>query len=58
MRRQADPAFVPAVLVDERPQQVCEPVVAAVFDLPDGGRLKIFASASPALVAAALKAMR
>ncbi|MGY2733900.1 IS66-like element accessory protein TnpA [Sphingomonas sp. UYP23] len=58
MRRQADPAFVPAVLVDERPQQVCEPVVAAVFDLPDGGRLKIFASASPALAAAALKAMR
>jgi transposase len=58
MRRRADPAFVPAVLMDEGPRQVCEPVVAAVFDLPDGGRLKIFASASPALAAAALKAMR
>lgn len=58
MRRQAGPAFVPAVLVNEQPEQVSEPVVAAIFDLPDGGRLKIFASASSALVAAALKAMR
>ena len=50
--------FVPAVVVDDAPQPVSEPVVAAVLDLPDGGRLRIFASASPALAAAALKALR
>ena len=57
-RRQAEPVSVPAVLLDEPPAQVCEPIVAAVLDMPDGGRLRIFASASPALAAAALKAMR
>ncbi len=56
--RLAEPVFVPAVLVDEPPAQACEPIVAAVLDLPGGGRLRIFASASPALAAAALKAMR
>lgn len=56
--RQAAPVFMPAVLVDEPSEQACEPVVAAVLDLPGGGRLRIFASASPALAAAALKAMR
>ena len=56
--RQADPVFVPAVLADEPPAPACEPIVAAVLDLPGGDRLRIFASASPALAAAALKAMR
>ncbi|MDQ1228620.1 transposase [Sphingomonas sp. SORGH_AS 879] len=56
--RQAEPRFVPAVVVDDAPRPVSEPVVAAVLDLPDGGRLRIFASASPALAAAALKALR
>ena len=56
--RQTHPIFVPAVLVDEPPEQALEPIVAAVLDLPGGKRLRIFASASPALVAAALKAMR
>lgn len=54
--RQADLVFVPAVLVDEA--HACEPIVAAVLDLPGGERLRIFVSASPTLAAAALKAMR
>lgn len=57
-RRQAEPVFVPAMVMDAPSGQACEPVVAAVLDLPDGGRLRIFASASPALAAAALKALR
>jgi transposase len=56
--RQAEPAFVPAVLVDGPPEQASGPIAAIVLDLPDGGRLSIFASASPALAAAALKAVR
>ena len=40
-RRRAKPVFVPAVLVDEPPEQASEPIVAAVLDLPDGGRLRI-----------------
>jgi transposase len=44
--------------MDEPPEQASEPVVAAVLDLADGGRLSIFNSASPALAAAALKALR
>jgi transposase len=56
--REAEPVFVPAVLADEPPEQVSEPSVAAVLDLPDGRRLRIFASASPALAAAALRALR
>ncbi len=56
--RHANPVFVPAVLMDEPPEQASEPIVAAVLDPPDGGRLRIFASASPALTAAVLKAMR
>jgi transposase len=56
--RQAEPVFVPAVLVDAPPEQAPDPIAAVVLDLPDGGRLKIFASASPALAAAALKALR
>ena len=56
--RQAEPVFVPAVVVNEPTEQASDLVVAAEFDLPDGGRLRIFASASPALAAAALKALR
>lgn len=56
--RGVDPVFVPALVMDEPPEQASEPVVAAVLDLPDGRRLKIFSSASPALAAAALKALR
>lgn len=55
--RQAEPVLVP-VVVNEPAGQVSDPGVAAEFDLPDGGRLRIFASASPALAAAALKALR
>ena len=53
-----DPVFVPAVVMDEPAEQASEPVVAAVLDLPDGRRLRIFNPASPALAAAALKALR
>jgi transposase len=56
--RQAEPAFVPAVLVDGPPEQASDPVAAVVLDLPGGGRLSISASAPPALAAAALKALR
>jgi transposase len=49
---------VPAVLVDGPAEQASDPIAAVVLDLPDGGRLSIFASASPALAAAALKAVR
>ena len=56
--RQAEPMFVPAVVVTEPTEQAFAPAVAAEFDLPDGGRLRIFASASPALAAASLKALR
>src|ERR1043166_6817165 len=45
--RQAEPAFVPAVLADGPPEQASGPSAAVVLDLPDGGRLSIFASASP-----------
>jgi hypothetical protein len=44
--------------MDEPPEQASEAIVAAVLDLPDGGRLRIFAAASPALAAATLKALR
>ncbi|WP_454883520.1 IS66-like element accessory protein TnpA [Sphingomonas oryzagri] len=56
--RQAEPVLVPAVVVNEPAGQAFAPDVAAEFDLADGGRLRIFASASPALAAAALKALR
>jgi transposase len=49
---------VPAVLVDEPPEQASDPVAAVVLDLPGGGRLSILASAPPALASAALKALR
>ncbi len=56
--RSVDPVFVPAVVMEEPPEQASEPVVAAVLDLPDGRRLKIFNSASLALAAAVLKVLR
>lgn len=56
--RQSEPVFVPAVVVNEPAEPASAPGVAAEFDLPDGGRLRIFASASPALAVAALKALR
>lgn len=56
--RQAEPVFVPAVVVNEPAEQVSALAVAAEFDLPDGGCLRIFASASPALETAELKALR
>ena len=55
---QAGPVFARAVVVNEPTEQASAPAVAAEFDLPDGGRLRIFASASPALATAALKALR
>lgn len=56
--RRAEPAFAPAVLIEERSEQASEPLVAAILDLPGGRRLRIFTSASPALATAALKALR
>lgn len=55
--RSVDSVFVPAVVMEEPAEQASEPVVAAVLDLPDGRRLRIFNSASPALAAAALKVL-
>ena len=40
--RRVDPVVVPAVVMGEPPEQASEPVVAAVLDLPDGRRLRIF----------------
>lgn len=56
--RQAEPVFVPAVVVNDPAEQASDRAVGAAFDLPDGGRLRILASASPALAAAALKALQ
>jgi len=56
--RDAAPVFVPAVMVDETPEPSSGSTPAVVLDLPNGSQLRIFASASPALAAAALKAMR
>lgn len=57
-RRQAKPAFMQVVLLNEPPEKASDTTPAIVFDLADGGQLRISASASPALAAAALKAMR
>ncbi len=56
--RQAEPVLVPAVVVNEPTAQASDPAIAAELDLHDGGCLRIFASASPALATAALKALR
>lgn len=60
--RQAREAFVPAVIEDESgtaaDASAQEPEAAVVLELTDGRRLRIFASAPPALAVAALKAIR
>ena len=61
--RRVQEAFVPAV-IDNRseaglaPPAPTEPEAAIVLDLSDGRRMRISASAPPALAAAALRAMR
>ncbi|NMN03881.1 MULTISPECIES: transposase [unclassified Novosphingobium] len=60
--QQVQEAFVPAVIEDESETtanaSAQEPEAAIVLDFADGRRLRIFASAPPALAVAALKAMR
>jgi transposase len=61
--RWAEAAFVPAVIEDAAEPITAvaaptEPEAAIVLDLTDGRRLRISASAPPALAAAALRAMR
>jgi transposase len=61
--RRAQSAFVPAVIEDSVPSEppfgsVAEPEAAIVLELADGRRLRISASAPPALAAAALRAVR
>lgn len=56
--RQRGPTFVPAVVVDGPAERGSEPGIALELELSDGIRLRIFASASPALAAAAVKALR
>ena len=51
------PAFMPAVIVEDAPSAASESP-AIVLELPDGRKVSIFASASPALAAAALKVLR
>jgi len=46
------------VLTDEPASETPEACSAIVIDLPGGGRVSIAASTSPALAAAALKALR
>ena len=53
--RRTEPVFVPAVLVDGPPEKASGAMATIVFDLADGGQLRIFRLA---LAAAALKAMR
>lgn len=61
--RRAQSAFVRAVIEDAAPSEppfgsVAEPEAAIVLELADGRRLRISASAPPALAAAALRAVR
>ena len=56
-------AFIPAVIEDTAPSEPpggldLEPEAAIVLELSDGRRLRISASAPPALAAAALRAVR
>lgn len=57
---QAQAAFVPAVIEDdpEPATMPAEPEAAIVLELSDGRRMRISASAPPALAVAALKAVR
>lgn len=61
--RRAQSAFAPAVIEDAASLELpcgpaAEPEAAVVLELADGGRLRIWASALPALTAAALRAVR
>ena len=61
--RRAQAAFVPAVIEDAAGSEptrgpIPEPEAAIMLYLADGGRLRISASAPPALAVAALKAVR
>jgi transposase len=53
-----DPGFAEAVRVEDPPSVRADLSPAMVIDLARDQRVSIFASASPALVAAALKALR
>ncbi len=52
------PGFAEAVVVEDSDRAVPVSGAAIVVDLPRGQRITIFPSASPALAAAALKALR
>ena len=54
----APPGFAAAVMIEDAGVAPSGPQPAIVIDLARGKRISIFASASPALVAAALKALR
>jgi transposase len=54
----SDPGFAEAVVVDEGDAEPAEHRPAIVVELPRGSRVNIFTSASPALAAATLKALR
>ena len=60
--RRAQSAFAPAVSEDTALESPCTPVAepegAIVLELAEGGRLRILASAPPALAAVALRAVR
>lgn len=53
-----DPGFAEATIVDDRDDVSAQHAPAMVIDLARGRRVSIFASASPTLVGAALKALR
>ena len=53
-----DPGFAEAVMVEDRGPARADAVPAIMVDLARGRRVSVFASASPALVAATLKALR
>jgi transposase len=53
-----EPAFVPAVIAAGPVLGADDRDTAIVVDLPTGGRLRIAASAPPALAAAVLRALR
>lgn len=57
-REVGDTTFVPAVIAAEAPSTAQERAPAIVIEFSGGRRVSIAASASPALVAAALKALR
>ncbi|MGO9869972.1 MAG: IS66-like element accessory protein TnpA [Rhodomicrobium sp.] len=57
-RRLSAPVFVPAIVTDDVPASGAMAEASIVLELPDGRRLRIAASAPPALVVAALRAVR